>query len=475
MSENKKIRASVGYTIGNYLIKGLSFITIPIFSRILSQSDYGIYNTFSAYESFLCIILGVAIHSSYKNARYKYGIKKEGHFKENFETYASNTIILIIINSIIWFLILSIFGEKISQLLAIDKSLLPLLVLYAFGDAAILCFNSRASLNYEYTKFLKVAFANVISNIVLSVLLILTCYQGHRYIGRAIGTAMPMFILGIIIAVGFFRMARPKDIRGYLSWGVRYSLPIVPHGLSQIILSQFDRIMINKLIGSLEAGVYSFGYNIYSIILVTYNSIDTVWAQWFYEKMHGNEKKTIKRISSIYMVLMLLFSSAVMLVSPELIVILGSKKYSDSIYCVLPIVAGGYFSFLYTIPCEVEYYHEKTKYIAAGTMLAALINIVTNYICILKFGYVAAAYTTLGTYMLYFLFHYFLAMKIQKENLFSNSIVLLCFVGIFISLFLSLLLINMSVIRWSLSIAMVGLMIGIEEKNIGILRNKKLL
>lgn len=46
MSDNKKvIKAGIGYTVGNYLLKGLSFITIPIFTRIMSTSDYGLYNT----------------------------------------------------------------------------------------------------------------------------------------------------------------------------------------------------------------------------------------------------------------------------------------------------------------------------------------------------------------------------------------------------------------------------------------------
>ena len=40
--ENKVIKAGIGYTIGNYLLKGLSFLTVPLFSRLLDTSDYGI-------------------------------------------------------------------------------------------------------------------------------------------------------------------------------------------------------------------------------------------------------------------------------------------------------------------------------------------------------------------------------------------------------------------------------------------------
>ena len=68
-NNNKIIKAGLGYTVGNYLIKGLTFLTVPIFARLLSQNDYGIYNTFVAYESFLYLFIGFALHSSYKIER----------------------------------------------------------------------------------------------------------------------------------------------------------------------------------------------------------------------------------------------------------------------------------------------------------------------------------------------------------------------------------------------------------------------
>ena len=68
-ASNKIVKAGLGYIIGNYLLKGLTFLTIPIFTKLLSTTDYGVYNSFVAYESILSIIIGFALHSSYKNAK----------------------------------------------------------------------------------------------------------------------------------------------------------------------------------------------------------------------------------------------------------------------------------------------------------------------------------------------------------------------------------------------------------------------
>ena len=89
---SKAIKAGLGYVIGNYMLKGLSFLTIPIFTHLLTPSDYGTFNTFTASESICMVLLGLAIHSSYKNAKYKYG-DMDG--KNLFDNYVSTTMLLL--------------------------------------------------------------------------------------------------------------------------------------------------------------------------------------------------------------------------------------------------------------------------------------------------------------------------------------------------------------------------------------------
>ena len=107
--------------------------------------------------------------------------------------------------------------------------------------------------------------------------------------GRTLGTAIPSVLISVLIIGYFFKIATPpkRNIKPFLRWGVRYSLPIIPHGISQLVLAQFDRIMILKMIGSAVAGVYSFAYNIFSIVTVTTTSLDNVWSTWLYEQLHG--------------------------------------------------------------------------------------------------------------------------------------------------------------------------------------------
>ena len=71
LKSNKVIKAGLGYTIGNYFLRGLGFITVPIFARILTEEDFGIYNNFMAYEGIIYLLICLALHTCIKNAKYQ--------------------------------------------------------------------------------------------------------------------------------------------------------------------------------------------------------------------------------------------------------------------------------------------------------------------------------------------------------------------------------------------------------------------
>lgn len=454
---SKVIKAGIGYTVGNYMLKGLSFLTVPIFSRLLSTADYGIFNKYLAYQTIVFLLVGLSLHTSLKNAKYKY--------QQDFGKYNSCCILITVTNLGIWILLCNLVYPLYGSLVGFSRMVVNLLLIDSFGTALIQFFNVYVGLDYQYASFLKISAFNAVTNLGLSVLFLLTVFQDNRAMGRILGNVIPAAIIAVIIILYFWKRERPVIQREYARFAIGYSLPLIPHGISQVILSQFDRIMIEGLIGPSQAGIYSFAYNIFSIINVTANSLDNVWGPWFYERMEEKDYESIRSISSKYAFGMLLFSIMVMLGTPELIKLLGAREYWDAMYSVIPIVVGGYFMFLYTFPSCVEYYYAKTKYIALGTGGAAVINIVLNVLCIQRFGYIAAAYTTLATYLLYFVFHYVIAVRVHKDRLFATGRLAGYIVAALVGGAAALLLIRYWLVRWLLLAAVgTGFMIWTEKE-----------
>lgn len=463
---NKVFKAGFGYTIGNYLIKGLSFLSLPLFTRMMNTSDYGIYNSFCAYSGFLYVIVGFAIHSSYRNAELKYQPKTK------YYSYITTTMILLLFNLLVSSLVCIPIGKIIGDILGLDLQSVYLLLIYSFSLAVITCFNAYSSVEYKYRAFLCIAGANAISSILLSMFLIKFVFRSNSYMGRTLGTVIPSVVLSIIIVFYFLKQSRPKfaNVKPFLKWGIKYSLPIIPHGISQIILAQFDRIMILKIISSSIAGLYSFAYNILSVAIVTTNSLDNVWATWLYEKIKIGDKISIRKYSTIYAGCILAYFVLIMLISPELVKILAPDVYYDSIYSVIPLITGGYFSFLYTLPAAVEYYYEKTSFIMIGTFFAAIFNVLLNLIFLKKYGYIAASYNTLITYVAYFALHFYFSKKVSRCNYFSTRYLVVFCIIILLANFCVLSLINFIWIRLSLACVITFVSIYYEEKNIGIMK-----
>lgn len=467
MKENSAVKAGIGYIIGNYLLKGISFFSVPIFARLMTKEDFGIYNTFVAYEAILFVFIGMAIHVSYKNAYFK--MQDTEHEKRTYDSYVSMTILMILIHAVLLILLVVPFHDILCRVLDVSIENIVLIIMYSMASAIITCYNADCSLRYEYTRFLLASGFNAILNIFLSFVLIVSLYKDNMYEGRILGTVIPAIIISAYICYYFFHKSLPRIKIKQLKWGLKYSLPIIPHGISQVILSSFDRIMINGMIGSKEAGIYSFSYSIYTVVQVTANSLDSVWSPWFYEKRNENNFNGIKRYSSVIMLLMLFFSIFIIMISPELIFIFGGEEYQDAIRCVIPLVGSGFFSFLYFMPAVIEYYHCKTRYIAVGTCSAAVINIMLNYYCINRYGYIAAAYTTLITYLLYFVFHYTLARIIEGEFIYSNKIILFCILLILLSVFGGEIFMDVHIIRYIVAFLSLSCFLYIEEKIIGFL------
>ena len=71
---------------------------------------------------------------------------------------------------------------------------------------------------------------------------------------------------------------------------------------------------------------------------------------------------------------------------------------------------------MYTFFYDIEYYHKKNKQIAIFSVITAVINIILNYVAIHIWGYQAAAYTTIVSYMILCILHYFGMRKIDKTQ-----------------------------------------------------------
>lgn len=108
-------------------------------------------------------------------------------------------------------------------------------------------------------------------------------------------------------------------------------------------------------------------------------------------------------------------------VAPEALMVLGAKDFWAAKVVVMPIAIGALFQYIYNTYTTLELYHKKTIVIAIGTIFAASVNYSLNSLLIPVYGFTAAAYATLLSYLSLAFFHFIAHKKITKKSIYQDG------------------------------------------------------
>ncbi len=438
MRKNKLLSSSLAYTIGNLLIQGLSFITLPIYTRVMSQEDYGNYNLYSSWVGIFSIFLGLQISGSFSIAKIKY----EDKFKEYI---ASSTTIATIV-FVVFSSISLIFHKNIEKILGFSTGILMFILIQGYLTHLQSSLSQYYIQTQETKKQLILSFFMSFGNVVLSLLFL--CTLKNDFLARILGGIVPGVVVGIIFLLFIYKSSTVILDVTFIKFILLTSIPLVFHILGHNLLNQLDRIMIGKYMTSSEVAIYSFGYSLGSIVSIALMSMNTAWIPWFFEEKKRGNIDLIKKYKERYLMVGVFLTIGFLSIFPELVLIMGGSSYKSSRDFIVLIVISYFIMFLYTFPVNIQFYYENTRYIPIGTLLAAVINYVLNFVLIPIQGIYGAAVATVISYISLLIFHHIIA-KIKynyNELSFLGYIILVVLVslyGLFSNMFMENLL-----IRW---------------------------
>lgn len=426
------IQAGVSYTIGNILIKGIPFLTLPIFTRLMSTSDFGIYNIYISYESIVGIVLGCGLSGTIRVAKVK--------LKSQFEEYISAIFLL----QSLLDLAFGILGLLLFSIVKKESWMTPILLSVLFLNC--LCTqiynisSAKFAINGEVKKNLFFSFLLTGLNVGCSLLLCVFAFKNNRYLGRIYGTVLAGLAVSLLLFINQIRKTGLKKVnKVFWEFGIQMGLPLIFHSLSLTILAQSDKIMIESMVGISEAGIYSLAVTLSGIVSVIVTSVDNAWAPWFYAKLQSKSYKDIVTYNSYMVLIVSMGFLMITVISPEIIKLMSMKEYWNSIFVFPILILSVLYNFFYLIPVNFEYYHMNTRYIAFSTVVTAILNILLNIYFIGRWGYMAAAYSTALSKCVLFMMHWMRAWKIEKIELVDVSAILISGVitilGVFLTVF----------------------------------------
>ena len=401
-------RASLWFLICSFLQKGISVITTPIFTRLLTPSEYGQIAAFNSWYS----VIGVIVSLNLASGVYTAAMVK---FKDDRKVLASSYQGLTLMLCLLWLVIYVLFVDFWNELFSLTTTQMLAMLTMIWSSAAFSLWCVEQRVLYNYKKLVAITVVVSIVSPITGIVLVLFCED--KVTARILGMAAVNFIayVGVII----WQMLRGKQLISKRFWryALQFNLPLVPHALSQTVLSSSDRIMIQNLVGNSEAGYYSLAYSV-SLIMIMFNtSLSQSLAPWTYQKLKENRVEDLNAIAIFTIGGVAILNFLLIIFAPEVISIFAPPEYFEAAYIIPPVAVSVVFMYLYDWFARFEYYYEKTKYILIASLTGAIANVILNYIFIPVFGYMAAGYTTFVCYGVYCFMHYKFMSKICRANL----------------------------------------------------------
>ena len=462
------VAASLALMAMSVVEKGLILITSPLYTRLLTQSEFGTVSVFISWQTLLGVVAMFCLHG---------GVFNNGmlDYEEDRDRYSWSLLVLSNIITLICFFALFALRPFLRTWFNLGLPLVCLMFAMFFTQPAFNFWTARQRFEYKY----KLLAAVVIGSAFLSPLATVACilaFPGHRVYARLFGGES---VLICVYCAYYFYLGKKAGWKvkfSYWKQAFLFNLPLIPHYLSGYALNSADRIMIANFAGDSAAARYSVAYTVALAATVVWNAINASLIPYTYEKCRKGDYAAIYNITNPIVLIYACLCGGLILIVPELIMIMAPSSYYEGIFIVPPIVGGVFFMSLYSVFANVVYYYRRPRYVMYASVSAATLNVILNYIFIPRFGYMAAAYTTLFCYIVQAALDYLALKKVTKASVCNMRLLLaFCAAMVAVSLFSGTLyyhnLLRYSLIALSVLAALlmrrriVGAILAVRESN----------
>ena len=410
MVQHKLFRNVFIFTITNVINSAIPFILLPVLTRYLTASDYGIAATFQVLFSIIFVFVGLNMNGAV--AVNFFGLKRE-----ELKIYIGNTLIIQFVSFILVLGIINIFKTKLSNFVKFPGDWLSIIVIIALSNSIIQLALKLWQVEKKPVQYGIFQILQTILNTALSIFFVVVL--DWHWQGRLYGIIITTLAFGIISAFiiykrNYLKFSIKKD---YVKDALFFGIPLIPASLGWWVMTGIDRIFINSMVGIADTGIYTVGYQVGMIIGLLAISFNQAWVPFFYEKLKENEYSTnvrIVKLTYLFNIGIIALSLILSFITPFFLRFYVGKRFYFAYKFVVWIALGYAFNGMRFMVVNYFYYVKKTYISAWIAFFCAGVNIILNYFLIKANGAVGAAQATTISFFLSFIVTWILCTKVYK-------------------------------------------------------------
>ena len=389
--KRKSLIKNIGlFTIGSFGSKILSFLLVPLYTAVLSTSEYGSVDLVISTASLLTPILLLSIF----DATLRFGMDPEYKKKD----VLSTSINIAIKGSFI--LIIGVIIIAFTHILNTSNIYLIFLCIYfvmgALSQILNLYLRAKNQASVIAVSGILCTLVTCISNIVLLLVLKwgIVGYMISNTIGVTIQNLYQLFVGKV------YKDIRLRDYNDLSRPMIKYSFPLIANSISWWVNNASDKYILTLLRGIAENGVLSVSYKIPTILSMFQGIFYNAWSISAISEFDENDSDGfIGNNYSFYSFISLFVCSGLFIINIPLAKFLYRGDYFVAWKCVPFLLIGTVFSGISQFEGSLFAATKNTKTVAKTTVTGAVVNIICNFIFIYFVGAVGAALATLLGYL----------------------------------------------------------------------------
>ena len=389
------VRSSLIYGLGNYGVKLVGFLLIPVYTRYLLPADYGVMALVGAFGQALFIFLNLG--QSAALFRFYY----EDDTAEGRERVIAGSLWIALVISTPITLFALLLSAPTASLLLGDSSMAGFV---AIGILTVAC---RQLLRLPFsvlraderdTRYATWSVMRTALSAGLAIVLVIGFQLGvmgvllSQLLAEAVCCAILVPPIARSLRVGW----AGKEMRAQLTFG----LALLPGAMASFTLDLSNRFFLKHYGDLSEVGLYSLGHRLGEIIFFVSAAIQLAWPQFmFSNRKSPNAPELFSYVTTYYLTGMLFLVLGLSVIAPELVHLMAAPEYQAAAV-VVPIIAmtGLCEGFRQVVTVGIAF-RKKPLIRSAAYIVAAIVNLILNLLLIPRFGMVGAAWAMLAGFI----------------------------------------------------------------------------
>jgi O-antigen/teichoic acid export membrane protein len=389
--------SSVVYGLGSILTRALIFLLLPVYTRFLSPADYGIVTVTATITSILLLVYPLGIHGA--ASRFYFAVDSPEERRSRTGTLWLATVLFAGLAAVL----LDLAGGSLLQRVVPGLPFHPyvrLAIWTAFLLALSLVPFLVLQLQQRPGTYLAVTVGSSLATAAATLLFVVGLKEGAAgYLRGALAGAAVTALCAIGIAARSVRMTIRRDVA---LAALGYGLPLVPHALAGWVLELSDRTILARYATLGDVGIYSLGYQIGTVPGLIIAAFNAAWIPYLFKALGTGEPhapERLSRLATYYAMTLVFFALGLALLVGPMLRLLVAPAYHASAG-ITPWITAAYVLYgLYIIPISFLFWRERTGRVPLVTLMAGVVNVGLNLWLIPRYGMIAAAWSTLGAYL----------------------------------------------------------------------------